>query len=543
MSDLLYDKWREFYLQQLAAGEISTETRQYDLEQMWLSTQLNSKVIRVTEGQSIQAAVDAAVAAGASASNPYVVVYGPRTPPTYTPAPGVWVVPDSPRRSYSNSVLPGIPYREAAPYPVPYNQPMVAIVMDDIDAQWMSAPAGADFGAGVSGFEYAWRNGIPVAHAVVRNYLNAADKFKTRELLACQFYNAAEMLAHSKSHAAPAPVTVADIIDETIAVRDWLESLTITAEDQTELKKAHWGLSTNQFANTPDNNVTTPWTDAGFMVGGFVKPGAWPSGLNSLVSLQTSPIWATVRDGFDYYINDVRFDILYPGPPRMHSITRKLLEDGVLEGCENLIEPGQRTMLLFHAYPAADWAKVKTAFDRLVAARNAGKLQLVTPRTLVYGVPAPVDSMGKWGGIAHGSFTGLTTLGSQQPWDGNGTIEDGDLGKCLKFDHGEWALHYMSLAPGHYMLRFKARESAAGGTLTVGLDNVWLENNVTKVFQVRRTYALTNANALNADPYEAPYPIYVPFFVSRWAQAVRLLFGYAHSGQSCQIDDVELARI
>lgn len=60
MSDLLYDKWREFYLQQLAAGEISTETRQYDLEQMWLSTQLNSKVINVTEGQSVQAAIDAA---------------------------------------------------------------------------------------------------------------------------------------------------------------------------------------------------------------------------------------------------------------------------------------------------------------------------------------------------------------------------------------------------------------------------------------------------------------------------------------------------
>lgn len=77
MSDLLYDKWREFYLQQLAAGEISTETRQYDLEQMWLSTQLNSKVIRVTEGQSVQAAIDAAVEAGAGRENPWIVEVGP----------------------------------------------------------------------------------------------------------------------------------------------------------------------------------------------------------------------------------------------------------------------------------------------------------------------------------------------------------------------------------------------------------------------------------------------------------------------------------
>lgn len=73
MSDLLYDKWREFYLQQLAAGEISTETRQYDLEQMWLSTQLNSKVINVTEGQSVQAAIDAAVEAGAGRENPWII--------------------------------------------------------------------------------------------------------------------------------------------------------------------------------------------------------------------------------------------------------------------------------------------------------------------------------------------------------------------------------------------------------------------------------------------------------------------------------------
>ena len=168
----MYDKWREFYLQQLAAGEIPTETRKYDLEQMWLSTQLNSKVIRVTEGQSVQAAIDAAVDAGAGLENPWIVEVDPGVVVTYTPTPGVEVVPSGNVSPHPVGPLVGAVERNASYYPVACNLPMVAIVMDDGDGACMDVPDGSPFGANITPFQYCVLDGIPVSHAIVSSWVS-----------------------------------------------------------------------------------------------------------------------------------------------------------------------------------------------------------------------------------------------------------------------------------------------------------------------------------------------------------------------------------
>jgi hypothetical protein len=66
----LYDEERAYYLAQLAAGGISTDTPLYDLRKMFYAAALTGNVIDVYDGQSLQTAVTVAAAAGWDADDP-----------------------------------------------------------------------------------------------------------------------------------------------------------------------------------------------------------------------------------------------------------------------------------------------------------------------------------------------------------------------------------------------------------------------------------------------------------------------------------------
>lgn len=510
---------------------------------------------------SVQEAVDAAVAAGASASNPYTIVYGPGLAAEWTPTEGVTVVPQvktwSIPRDRDVEFYTTIPDR----YPLVFDVPLVAIINDDNKGAWMAVPDGAPLGDGITPMMYCAMHAVPVTHAVPASGVtigkadHTGDECMTiSEMKKCMAYQGATFECHSYTHG-DTPTLSADVHKEVVESGKRLRSLALASKDERGSAPATGWSWTQQGTNTI-------WFRLGAIVSGFIEPGTWTfdGTYYQGVSWMESDLYRAIRENYEWHVYDMEpASIQAPGGYRPFLLSRKPLTAAVANGNVSHITsmPNTRWLLYFHGYGATiNWTAWKTAIDALVAARNAGTLQLVSTRTAALGMTAPAQAARPaWGGLPNGSFTGLSSV----PPDGNpyaglmttgGTpaIVEGDLGKCVELEAGDRIGWRLELPPGStWLLRFKAKSSNGTNGVRILADQGWYEGGAShgrNVFFVRQFRAITNTSALVASPHSAPLPQYAAFTVPTWAQVMQVGIDVP-TGQagSVQIDDVELARI
>lgn len=510
---------------------------------------------------SVQEAVDAAVAAGASASNPYVVVYGPGMAAEWTPIEGVTVLPQV--KTWSIPRDRDVEYYTTIPdrYPLVFDVPLVAIFNDDNSGKWMEVPTGDPFGAGVTPMMYCAMRAVPVTHAVPASYVtigkanHTGDEWMTiSEMKKCMAYQGATFECHGYTHGDAAPTTPADVHKEVVESGKRLRSLALASKDERGSAPAtgwSWTYS----------GTDRIWYRLGALVSGFIEPGTWAyDGMPYQgVSWMESDLYRAVRANYEWHVYDMEGSSGQPpGGQRSFLLSRKPLTAAVVNGNVNHITsaPNTRWLLYFHGYGTINWAAWKTAIDALADARDAGLLQLVSVRTAVLGMTAPAQAARPaWGGLPNGSFTGLSSV----PPDGNpyaglmttgGTpaIVEGDLGKCVELEAGDGIGWRLELPPGStWLLRFKAKSSNGTNGVRILADLGWYEGGASQgrnFFFARQFRPITNTDALVASPYDAPLPQYAAFTVPTWAQVMNIGIDVP-AGQegTVQIDDVELARI
>jgi hypothetical protein len=522
---------------------------------------------------SIQAAVDAAQLAGASATSPWHIIGYEGADWNCLPIPAHIYVTNLAREAKGPNMWPWSLRGRDLPssvFQTPYDMAMVAIRFDDNKGIFCEAQSAL---GGMSPQAYLKALGVPYTMAVIANMptnqvVHTPGGYMTIcEIQASQLMSGAEIMCHTATHDSSYPSTEADVIRETLSARRTLEHMYHT---QTSLSALNFpdssGMNINSFDRQGGANLT-PWQSLGAVIRGYVNSGNWNQAGQAPLEMATegrSRLWHTIRQYFEYS-QHAQYAMFGQAPLPRHGVTYKNLINGVAVGARNVITPNTRHVFLFHAAADTDWSAWKTAIDRLVAARNAGDLVLVTMDCLYNGLSAPYygpDSHPVWGGIPDGSFTNMTSLPSSEPgwtvdtnvwWGSNGaSLIDGNLGKAVNLPNtGElWCL--VRPQPGRsHMLRFKAKGMNGSEKLHVSVRYYWTDRTDTTMgssnydFRTNRWYNITYTGALTENPYDAAgrdAVIYVPFYMPLWAQTVKFRFVNATGSTSTIVlDDVELA--
>lgn len=207
----LYEDKRAWYLQQLAAGDIDSSTSLLTLKKLYLAKTLGDRVIPVWEGDSTQDAVDAAVAAGATRSNPWEVWAYPGAILDHTDTAGVNVVIMDRVIADGEDAELAEPVRVQAPS-------AVVLRMDDMDqyaggalnrAYWftnkaaLTLPDPLNAGVQTTLFDYVRRRGIPYTVAVVTDRIGATGGLTEADIRNLVLYGGWEISSHSASHTNP----------------------------------------------------------------------------------------------------------------------------------------------------------------------------------------------------------------------------------------------------------------------------------------------------------------------------------------------------
>lgn len=343
--------------------------------------------------RTVQAGINAAVAAGAGIDNIYIVSCAPGVDRTYTAAEGVVVVfeedfPKDHRRSafpvnYAN------PMRDIVPNVTPYHSAVALRFDADVGLKWLLTSSAT--WENITPAEYMARNGVPFSIAVISSLIAAnteATHTTAAELKNLHQKYGAEIMNHTKTHAAVASVDAAiqDIYDGHVA----LEAI-----------------------------------DANAMIRSFVYPGSW-TGVYFPVNVAdvANPVHRYVVDNYEDSQAMVFKD---PQSHNGYSHFAKaiyLITAYDADKCKALVRscasPGMRTILYCHSpgVMAADitMANLKVLVDEIIAQRNAGLLYPTSVYTCSTGQLAPFfkDATGAVikpliGGLRAGGFEQLAT--------------------------------------------------------------------------------------------------------------------------------------
>jgi hypothetical protein len=438
----------------------------------------------------------------------------------------------------------------------PYDATLVALICDDGKGNFFDAQSGL---GGLSPFDYLRLAGVPCAHAVMPG--NAATSashssggfMSIDELKKVFWAGGGELLVHSHNDHANRPTTIQAAEKQVIMGRDALAHLSSSLGTGMSQLGDSWTYQPGTYA---------PWYDVGAPVLGWVNPGDWGP-----LTYSNEDDWLSrlIRQNYAYsFVYEYWTHFVGPCGKRHMQQRMKLHQfngDSWIDpDCSNIIAPGARYVLYFHAHDTTDWSKLKIAFDRLIAARDAGKVFLVNPRVAILGRSRATRTEREPWWMVHGgdfnamSLGDLPTYVSETPhhgWSGAtpGEIVNGDLGKCLSLTAGEYATIRLELRPGTYIMRFAAKTLDTvnkDDILRIVTDYAWIDSTNVHKYRFNRTgKVITRTAALTADPYDttnANARYYKAFGVPRWAQFVELGFA-AHSSNShaIEIDQVEIA--
>lgn len=308
----------------------------------------NNRVIQAGPGcryQSIQDAVDAAVAAGADADNQ------------------AEIIPIGPVALEYDDILPvGVSVRmdEAAleSVDVPYRAPLIAVIADDCSVDWSTVSGDL---AGVTPLAYAANNGIPVSLGLIGEDYAGAVPVTRIPLATIREYlrkGALHLFAHTYYHDDPATHAIREA--DTLGVKQIIHGLRDTA------------YGTAGHANQYLGCTCDVWKQAGTYTG---------DNYTDTYDKTQADMARTVRKHFGAsmaYWGVASRLVRHMG---MRTFETKAAAIAAIAGTPN------RDMIVFThgfgTYAATDYtaAEFKTLIDRLVALRAAGLAYPVTLRT------------------------------------------------------------------------------------------------------------------------------------------------------------------
>ncbi len=423
---------------------------------------------------TIQSALDAAVAGGASLTNRYTVFYDENVEPTWTSAPGVDVVPlsdvwQADRPEYEH--LAGMPL-ETNLF-TPYDAPLMAIKCDVSGISWSTPDAtvfpSATYGSVLSCLDYAARFGIPISFGYRGDRLpGSAEMMTTAGLRKYAWIGGVTLDSHGVTNTVP--TTVAGMLQETLGMNAAIAALT----DAT-----YTGFPNSQ--------------NLGLVGRGFYYRSTW-TGIGDVNALADTTGWIArlIRRTTEFSLCGLGM------ASRSHrhfghslvqnansvdgshgdDITNWLLAGTPQEDCILSIDGSVKATGVTQADFAMSSAQFKTLIDIIVALRDAGKLHVVSAATFF----SAVKGCGSWplqrGGDCEG-FANIAALKAATGWTtsvGTGnTIDiatDGDPANTfVRMTRTEAAgnckltmpLHtYCVLRPGRtHVLKFKTRWNTA----------------------------------------------------------------------------------
>lgn len=336
----------------------------------------SSKVLVVAENgqyETVQAAIDAAVAEGADADTRYLVIAMPgvkreiTTRSSYVDV----IYLDAPATTSGGLYPANEPQPEL--YQLNYPGALVAIRVDDCNSTWLTTSATFD---NLTPVAYAANKGVVITHGVVNDYIGDAGKFSGADLKTLYWGYGNALECHSKRHATT-PTSHAEAISDIVDAKRQLEDMTVTG-------------------------LLSPGEKLGVQATGFIQPGGW-TGDGYIESATDVDNWLAqlIRTNFVWSQAYAHGSYSAGLPPR-HFIC--YLSPGTLDASASLdlvialAQPGCRSVLLWH-HPDETFKNVVDAIatirdDR--ATYPTRRVDAVTCRALHCGLqpPAFYDSTG-----------------------------------------------------------------------------------------------------------------------------------------------------
>ncbi|MCL5407342.1 MAG: hypothetical protein M1429_02510 [Patescibacteria group bacterium] len=474
---------------------------------------------------TVQAAVDAAVAAGASETNRYTVICGEGVIPTPSNNAYITVMRSSDislKVGQLGTQTPNIPNDY---WGTDWDMPLVALTNDDGADNFFTA----DIGGGITPFQYLIQNGVPCGHSVPSSFVGTAGKMYARHLHMLKTVAGASILGHTWTHSNSYPVTDSNWIKELIASRDYLNSLsTEAAVADATVNITNWYYRPIKAGAVSSDAAMTEYIykEVGANVRAYAANGGFPDNANVGIDNMRGNYGELTRGGYLFSTGGLDGGNIYSkngsvSQPRylIHRITIGEAANCVAANATNLRYTDARTMFNFHANGINhNWAFWKADIDRLIAARNAGYIALVHPDTL-----ALAKTIAPFIDAATGAVLGRTAWSAPWPNDGSGTT----VALPATLNNGQTVGMDRLIQTGRPMI-FRAQVQIVGANSLVQTNIQYLyqpdhtSTNWNGVY-VRYYSTITNTGALETNPYLAGVTnqwIYVPLNPPAWATRV-----------------------